>query len=257
MNVDCFTYNGEREVLRIHLECTPWVDKYIIVEANQTFTGKPKPLYFFRDNRYYKPWWNKIDYFVVNQWDDEALWQEARNSPATKGAEHWKREFYIKESIQKALRSCGTQPDDVVYVGDVDEIPLQWDGPMPVKLRLKVYANYLNNRSNELFWGTYVAPYSEFKDKIINHERNRKDILSVEEEGWHFTSMGGLKEVQRKLNDTYTAETYATPTILEKLPELHARGLDVFGRGYEFKIDESEWPTYLQENRNKFKHLCL
>ena len=67
MIIDSFTYNGEKEMLRLHLSMlSSYVDKFLIVEANQTFSGYKKPLYFFRDQRYVKPFWKKIEYFVVN-----------------------------------------------------------------------------------------------------------------------------------------------------------------------------------------------
>ena len=92
MLYDIFTFNGEREILKLHLNIMDdYVDKFIIVEANKTFTGKSKPLYFFRDQRYFKPWWKKIEYYVVNNWDDPHIWEMALQSPNTKGAAHLKR----------------------------------------------------------------------------------------------------------------------------------------------------------------------
>lgn len=255
-NISVITYNGERDILKLHLSCTDsWVDKYIIVEANQTFTGRPKILYFFRDNRMFKKWWRKIDYYVVNNWEDETLWSLARNSPNTKGAHHWQNEFYIKENIQKALKHTGVQDNDTLYIGDVDEIPEQYSGPLPAKLKLTVYAYYLDNKSSEEFWGTYVAPYSYVKDKVLNHERSRTDIRTQDTHGHHFTSMGGLKEVQRKLNDSYTPESYNTAEVQQLLPQRHREGKDYLGRPFTFTHDQDAWPNYLKDNRQLFRHL--
>lgn len=260
MIYDVFTYNGELSVLKLHLNITsPFVDKYIIIEANQTFSGHPKPLYFFQQQRFVQPFWGRINYHVINDWDDEDRWELARKSPNTQGAAHWKREFYMKESIHDALEENGVQDDDLCLIGDVDEI---WEGDpeakefnLPAKLKLKVYSYYLNNRSNEQFWGTYAARYKDFKGKILNHERSRTDIRTQEEHGWHFTSMGGLKEVQRKLNDSYTQETYNTARVQELLPSNHRNRLDFLGRDFTFKLSEDEWPTYLKENKHLYKPL--
>lgn len=255
--IDVFTFNGEREILKLHLSILgDYVDKFIIVEANKTFSGYDKPLYFFRDQRYFKPWWKKIEYYVVNDWEDEGLWDLARNSPNTKGAAHWQQEFYIKESIKKALIKAKVQDDDVVYLGDVDEIWSPYEAVVGInKLKLKVYAYYLNNRSNEEFWGTVVAPYRAIKDKVFNHIRSHPEYRTEREWGWHFTSMGGLKEVQRKLNDSYTTESYNTAQIQELLPERHRKGSDYLGRDFTFQIDESQWPDYLTKNKAQYKHL--
>jgi beta-1,4-mannosyl-glycoprotein beta-1,4-N-acetylglucosaminyltransferase len=257
--VDVFHYNGERDVLRIHLSATPWVDKYIICEAKTTFTRKPKELYFFRDQRYFKPWWPKMDYYVINDnYSDEEV-KLAQQSPNTQGADHWTWEFLQKERILKGLKACGVQDDDIVYVGDVDEVPMPFhresEGMYPSKLKLKVYAYYLNNRSDEQFWGTYVAPYRLFKDKILNHERLRTDIRTDKEYGWHFTSMGGYDEVKRKLESSYTAESYYTPEVQASLRQRVESGSDYIGRHFNFVTDEESWPDYIKENRAKYKHL--
>lgn len=259
MIYDIFTYNGERDTLKLHLSIlNDYVDKFIICEANQTFTGNPKPLYFFRDQRYFKQFWPKITYYVINDWNDQTLWDMAHNSPNTQGAEHWKREFYIKESIHKALK--GIQDTDTVFIGDVDEIinpQASFESMTPVKAKLDVYTYYLNNKSNEQFWGTLIANYKDIKGHCLNHMRTNTDFNSQEVLGYHFTSMGGFKEVQRKLNDSYTAESYNTAQTQALLKQRLEERKDYLGRDFSFSIDETAWPLYLTENREKYKHLCL
>lgn len=258
--IDTFTFNGENELLRLHMGIlNEYVDRFIIVEANKTFTGKDKPLYFFRDQRFFKQYWNKIRYYAVTDWDDVGLWEQAMKSPNTTGAAHWKREFYIKESIHKALIANEVQDDDVVLVGDVDEVidPLaQLESETPIKAKLRVYANYLNQRSDEVFYGTLVAQYKDIKGKCLNHLRSDKELYSQGEYlGWHFTSMGGVDEVRRKLNDSYTAESYNTFEVQQLLPERIKNGQDYLGRNFQFTKDETEWPAYLKANRAKYQAL--
>ena len=260
--IDVFTFNGENAVLRLHLSILDqYVDRFVIVEANKTFTGFDKPLYFFRDQRFFKKWWKKIDYYVVNDWDDPQLWEQAIRSPNTKGADHWKREFYIKESIHKALKYAKVQDDDTLLLGDVDEIidpTVKYESDSPFKAKLRVYAYYLNNLSNEEFYGTIVARYGDIKDKILNHVRSDTSLHSKGDPlGWHFTSMGGIDEVRRKLNDSYTPETYNTYDVQEQLPNRVRQGVDYLGRPFTFVKDESQWPLFLKQNRDKFDRLCL
>ncbi len=259
--IDTFTYNGEFQVLKLHLAVLdPYVDRFIIVEANKTFTGEDKPLYFFRDQRFFKPWWKKIDYYVVNDWDDVELWQQAMNSPNTQGASHWKREFYIKESIHKALKKFNVQDDDLLFIGDVDEIinpKANYESDTPIRARLLVYACYFNNMSNEVFWGTLVAQYGDIKDKCLNHLRSDTTLNSQGDYlGWHFTSQGGLEEVRRKLNNTYSIESGNTPLLQQVLPERLKLGIDYIGRPFVFELNEDKWPQYLKDNRGKFHLLC-
>lgn len=259
--IDTFTYNGEMQILRLHLSIlNKYVDKFIIVEANKTFTGNDKPLYFFQQQRFFKPWWSKIDYFVVDQWDDTALWTQAVNSPNTVGAGHWTREFYIKENIHKALVKSNVQDEDTLFIGDVDEIidpTVEFRSEKPVKAKLRVYSYWLNNRSTEPFWGTLMCQYGDIKDKCLNHLRSDKTLYSQGEYlGWHFTNMGGTEEIRRKLNDSYTKESYNTFEVQRYLPERIKQNKDYLGRDFEFKVDESEWPEFLKQNRAKYLSLC-
>lgn len=259
MLYDIFTYNGEREILKLHLSIlNDYVDKFIIVEANKTFSGNDKPLYFFREQRYFKQWWKKIEYFVVNDWDDPVIWEQAIKSPNTRGAQHWKREFYIKESIQKALKSSKLQDDDICFIGDVDEIidpTIEYTSETPLKAKLRVYSYYLDNESSEDFHGTLIAEYKDIKGKCLNHIRNDKNLTKGPYLGWHFTSQGGLKEVQRKLNDSYTEESYNTKEIQQHLPHNHKKSIDFLGRNFTFKVNEEHWPQYLKKNKELYKNL--
>lgn len=261
MTYSVITYNGEMQILRLHLSIlSNYVDKFIIVEADRTFTGITKPLYYFQQQRYFKEWWNKIEYYPVVQWDDVGLWEKAITSPNTKGAEHWKREFYIKENIQKALRKFNVKDEDTLLIGDVDEIldpETHFESDTPVKAKLRVYAYWLNNRSNEEFYGTLICQYKDIKDKCLNHIRSDTSLNSKGGYlGWHFTSMGGMDEVRRKLNDSYTSDSYNTFEVQQLLPERLKQGKDYLGRAFSFTIDESEWPEFLKENREKYRYLC-
>ena len=259
MVVDAFTYNNERELLEIRLNILDdSVDQFVIMEATKTFSGKPKPLYFERDKGLFKKWEHKIKYYVLDDWDNKEIWQTARNSPNTdygKGAQHWLQEFYIKEHLKVPLAHL--KDDDLCFIGDVDEI---WDsrftyetpGTWTFKLGLKVYTYYLNQRSDEVFYGTMVGRYGDIKDKCFNHLRTNPDFR-LDDCGWHFTSLkGGLR---RKLDDSYTEESYNTPWVQTHLEENIEKNKDFLGRGFKYWIDESEWPKFLKVNREKYKHL--
>jgi hypothetical protein len=250
MIYDVITYNGEADLLEIRLNLLKdYVDQFIIVESRYTFSGKVKPLYFLRETDRYKNF--PIKFFQINEWDDE-LRELAKSSPNTKGmgSYHWEREFFQKESIKKAL--VHLQDDDIVFIGDCDEI---WDPSALTlkgvqKLKLRVYSYYLNNRSDEEFWGPIVGKYKNIKNEVLNHLRTKAQ-KTKEYHGWHFTNMGGLEQVRRKLNDSYTAESYNTPEIQNKLEERFGKS-DYIGRNFTFTIDDSELPMI---DRVKYSHL--
>lgn len=256
MVYDVITYNGEREVLEMRLNIlNEHVDRFVVVEAKTTFSGYKKPLYFSLHENHFEEWWKKIDYHIINEKYTEEEYQLAEHSPNTVGATHWKNEFLQKESILKAIKHL--EDNDTVYIGDVDEIWRPYDCILtePIKLKLKVYSYYLNNRSSEDFCGTLVSKYGDVKNECLNHLRtdSRK---SEGYYGWHFTSMGGYKEVARKLNDSYTAESYNTLSTQQNLQNRLKNGIDYLGRDFTFKVDESEWPQWLKKNKSNYKHLC-
>lgn len=255
---DVCTYNGERDILKLHFEIlNPYVDRFIVCEAKTTFSGYKKPLYFSEHERSFKKWWHKIDYYIINENYSFPEIELAEMSPNTKGAKHWKHEFLQKESIKKALIRSGVKDNDIVYIGDADEIWEPYEGKLPAKLKLRVYAYYLNNRSSEEFWGTLVSRYIDIRDSCLNHMRSDTTLRVNEARGWHFTSMGGIREVRRKLNDSYTNESYNTYEVQSLLPERLRKGVDYLGRPFEFHEETLEWPLYLQRNKEKFQHLLL
>lgn len=251
MIVDCVMYNGEKELWDIHYNVLKdVVDEFIVIEAPTTFSGLSKPLYFNEIKSSYDVKYHVIDERYTK--DEIAL---AESSPNTRGASHWKHEFLQKESIKKALTHL--KNDDIVFIGDVDEI---WDTrtlrrTFPLKLRLRVYTYYLNNRSSEKFWGTLVSPYGMIKELCLNHFRTNAP-KSNEMLGWHFTSMGGYREVVRKLINSYTEDSYWTPNVQQNLEKNIAENKDFLGRDFTYLLDERDWPRYLKENREKYKHLC-
>lgn len=255
MTVDCVTYNGEADLLEIRLNVLDaYVDEFIIVEARTTFTNREKPLYYERDKKRFEKWWPKIKYFIIEEDYTSEEIALAERSSNTRGAVHWKHEFLQKERIKQALTHL--RDTDTVFVGDVDEI---WNPEavyytdIPMKLRLWVYAYYLNNRSSEIFHGPIRSRYLHIRFTILNHLRTSA-LKNMSQSGWHFTNMGGIMEVRRKLNDSYTAESYNTPSVQMNLESRFGR-MDYLGRNFVFWRDESEWPQYLKDNRAKYAKL--
>lgn len=253
MVIDVFTFNGEYDLLEIRLNIlNDYVDEFIIVEAPTTFSGLPKPLYYEEQKERYKQWHNKIKYFIIDESYSDNEISLAESSPNTRGADHWKREFLQKESIKKSLTHL--KDDDICFIGDVDEIwtPDALEIDMCQKLKLRVYTYYLNNRSSEEFYGGIIASYDVIRDNCLNHLRttsSRTDNYY----GWHFTSLkDGLR---RKLTDSYTEESYATPQVMNSLESNVESNRDFLGRGFTYKSDESELPKYLLDNKEKWKHL--
>lgn len=265
MVIDVITYNGEVDLLEIRLNILhQYVDKFIIVEFTETFIGKPKKISFMNEDSWRvirNPKWSKKVSLYLQKPEDWLKYKElAESSPNTKGAEHWKQEFMQKESIKDCIvrKHQPFNDDDIVFIGDCDEI---WDPEIlkgytgtPCKLSLRVYTYYLNNRSSEKFYGTFLSPYGYIKDKCLNHLRtNAYRCEPYFYDGWHFTSMA--HQLHQKLEDSYTEDSYATPEVMANLYRNIESNKDFLGRDFTYKVDESDWPPWLKENREKFAHL--
>lgn len=251
MVVDVCTYNGEKELWDIHYNVLKdHVDEFIVVEFDKTFSGIDKPSTFQTAE------YPDVKYYYVGEDYYSKYAEMAESSPNTQGATHWKREFMQKESIKDALTHL--KDDDVVFIGDVDEVwaPDVYDISHPIKFKLDVYTYWLNNRSSEKFWGTLASKYVHIKDNCLNHIRSTNHYKTTEAHGWHFTSQGGYNAVDKKLKDSYTEETYYNQWVKDNLEQNIAQNKDFLGRDFEYTIDESEWPQYLKDNREKYAHLC-
>lgn len=266
---DIFTFFNELELLEIRLNILDkYVDHFVIVEATETFSGLPKPLYFEQNKKKFEKWKDKIIHYVVDDYpNDKELCAMADLSPNVPkgGPQHWHREFYQKETIKKALLNLSD--DDICFVSDVDEI---WNPEVKIdytkndifKLRQDVYVYYLNNRSSEPWAGTLVTKYKNIKNNCLNHLRtaSKTKYTYIKNGGWHFTNMGGVNEIRKKLNASYTSESYNTSDVQSKLEErirtnkdYIGRKFDYMGRAFTFWVDESDLPKYLLDNKEKYK----
>lgn len=251
MIYDIITYNGEWELFEIRYNILKdFVDEFRVIEFDKTFSGRPKRALF-------RQRFDKVKHYFVT----EDIWSKykdlAVSSPNTqygKGAQHWVTEFCQKEAIKDCLTDL--KDHDKCFIGDCDEVYENYRLflGLPAKLKLRVYSYYLNNRSSEGFWGTLVAFYKTIKGECLNHLRANTE-KTVTEQGWHFTSIGGYEKVRQKLTDSYTEETYAPSIVLENLERNIQENHDFLGRGFTYKKDESEWPRYLKDNKEKYKHL--
>ena len=152
--------------------------------------------------------------------------------------------------------------DDIIYIGDADEI---WnpDNMPPIgrwKLEQKVYAYYLNNRSSEWWEGTSVMQYKDVKEDTLDnlraHDIHRKHMKAPTfgNGGWHFTNCQSYDNIIRKIK-SYSHQEINTSQVKGNLRWAIDNNKDFIGRDFQMWIDESQWPEYLKNNRNAYKHL--
>lgn len=274
---DIFTFFNELELLELRLAIlNDYVDEFVIVEATETFSGKPKKLFYAEHKNKFKRYHSKIRHYIIDTVPtDEADFLKKLNARNTnelerriirdalssdnvpKGQLHWLKEFYQKESIKKAITNL--RDDDICFVSDVDEI---WNPEVRVdlsrddiyKLRQLVYIYYLNNRSNEPWAGTLVTKYKNIKNNCLNHLRTKSKTkyTYINNGGWHFSFQGGEERIKTKL-ESYGHQEFNTEEVKKGISKKIKNNEDFVGRKFKFWVDESDLPRYILENKEKYQ----
>lgn len=256
MVYDLFTYNGEADMLELRFNIlSPYVDKFIICESTQTFSGNPKPLYWAERGDRFEEWEDKVIYQVISDFSDSEIIEQMNDREYVDQAS-FQRAFYQKEYLRKTLESLNPIDEDVIYYGDVDEVwtPQEIDDT-PHKLRQIAYSYYLNNRSPEDWRGTVVMKYKNLKSKCLNDFRAHPKEEDIRENGgWHFTNLGGIDAIRLKIQ-SYDHQEVNIPIVTNGLEERLANNMDFLGRDFQFWVDESELPQYILDNKEKYIHL--
>ncbi len=256
MIYDLQMFSGEYDTLEIKFNLLPFVDKFIICEGAETFSGNPKILYWAeRDQDRFDEWQDKVIYHVVSNYDNQEIIDQTKGRPYV-SEPAFQRAFYQKESLRVVLESLNPDNEDIIYYGDTDEVYKEQGVDDKVhKLRQLAYSYYLNNRSPEDWRGTIVTKYKNLRGKCLNDMRaNPVEADIINDAGWHWTNLGGLGEVKRKI-ESYDHQECNIPWVKDGLEERMENNEDFLGRGFKFWVDDSQLPEYLLENKAKYSHL--
>jgi hypothetical protein len=246
---DCFPFLDELEVLEIKLnELYDHVDHFVLVECAETFRGNPKPFHFAENKQKFSKFLDKIIHVTVAE-------RFETDDP-------WARETYQRNQILRGLVNC--KDDDIVIIEDLDEIirasklpeiiaPLLTNQMRYVPCTQTLYTYSLDrygHPGNVVHWrGSVAAKYADVKLKTPQGIRVEKDgPYAVPEAGWHFTYMGGVERVIKKLENFSHCEL---DNAFYKNPErirADANALPLV------KIDET-YPQFVQNNIPYFKEL--
>ena len=114
MVVDCFTFFNEIDLLEFRLEfLDKYVDKFVIAEANITYSGKDKPYNFELDQKRFKKWKDKIHYIKVNLQKEGIVFNNDITAHTPENG-HWKLENAQRNALYEA--SSFISDDDTVIV---------------------------------------------------------------------------------------------------------------------------------------------
>jgi len=191
---DCFPYMNEYISLKIRFrELYDVVDKFIIVESNETFQGNLKQFNFEKIRHQFAEYEDKIHYVKITK--------------RLKTDNPWERRTYQVNHVLQGLNECGAQDHDVVIFSDVDEIPPKAHvaglerrvkkGHRYVFMQ-KMYERFLNSRSKKtsIWSGTAMTTFqniSELTPEGLRRHARVTDTGYLQKvwAGWHFSSVYG------------------------------------------------------------------
>jgi beta-1,4-mannosyl-glycoprotein beta-1,4-N-acetylglucosaminyltransferase len=280
--IDVFTFYNELDMLELRLEMLDsFVDKFVIIECIETFSGKSKPLFYQENKERYKKWNHKIVHHVT--YDPAKSFQDLQDRILSKdtdeltkqiciqaltssnvpiGELHWLKEFYQKENIRRALIKANLDPQDLCFIGDLDEIwntDLEYEAIDQLsiyKLKQIVYSGKMNMRSSEDWAGTLLTRYKNVENSCLSHLRNpsKTSYIYVENAGWHFTFMGGKEQIKKKL-EAYGHQEYNNELVKSQIENRLENSQDVLGRNeFRYWLDESQLPEYILKNRDRYNN---
>ena len=264
MIIDSFLFFQELDLLEIRLEYLyPIVDKFVIVEARQSFKGNAKDYIFEKNINRYEKYLDKIIYHKIE--DIHFIYEELidflkkSNSKVSKKISLFieKHDYYDKNNLSYILdsyhRECihialenNCKDDDIILLSDLDEIP-----PFEIVRNLKLenklnelsvfvqheFQYYLNNYAKDNWYGTIVSPYKLIKEHSLNQLRkNSSRCKVISNSGYHFTSIGNKKSIINKI-ENWGHQEFNNDIIKDNLEENIKNGKDIF---YRFKKNKNK-----------------
>ena len=107
---DCFTFYNELDLLELRLtELYDFVDHFVLVEADTTYTSVPKPFYYEENKQRYARWADKIIHIKVT---------DMPHSP-----DAWVNDIFQRNQIARGIADAA--PEDLIMICDLDEIVRQ------------------------------------------------------------------------------------------------------------------------------------
>jgi beta-1,4-mannosyl-glycoprotein beta-1,4-N-acetylglucosaminyltransferase len=288
---DCFMYFDEDIVLDVRLNfLDKYVDKFVIIESEFNHKGeKRSPL--FDINKFLK-FKDKIEYILIQTMPNEIeLISEKDNKEEVYRKSifnAWKRENYQRNQIKKGL--VGASNEDWIIISDLDEIPNlekidikeikedliffkqdmmyykfnlklkdhEWPGSKACKMKNLISPQWIRDIKSK--------KYSWWRVDTFFSKRKYNNIFFVKDGGWHFSYLKSPKNIEKKLKSYLHHIDYDLNPVGEKRIEKMINNkrtiynIKVDQKKNKFdgvnklsKIDINLLPSYILENKDKFK----
>jgi beta-1,4-mannosyl-glycoprotein beta-1,4-N-acetylglucosaminyltransferase len=260
MIIDIFPFFNELDVLELRLRVLEnVVDKFIAVQAEETHSGLPKPIYFNPQDERWKQWSNRLETVIL---------------PKIPNAENrWVRENAPREAIPHIIKDVPN--DEVILMSDVDEIP----DPHLVKDYSKIVRHhkwvgfstachyyYLNLRTQRPHRCIMLVQAQRMRENGGQYFRDRhhKPRVGPIKGGWHFSYLGGIDAIITKLSSFAHSEfdiesiknsKYLASCISQKR-SFFPKHFHANHEGQFYQVPLTELPIEIQNHPERYaKHL--
>jgi beta-1,4-mannosyl-glycoprotein beta-1,4-N-acetylglucosaminyltransferase len=217
--VDSFLFYNEIKLLEFRLkELNDVVDAFILVESTKTFKGDPKPLHFENNKHLFLEYLPKITHIIIENPPD---------SP-----DPWVRERHQRNEIQRGIEKLQLQDDDILYLGDLDEIikpellvearSIGFTGCVCIRLDLYYYNLYTYVDTQWDHAKLMNIGYAKSVNYNLTSVRVKElgEYAVVVNGGWHFSYFGGAEQISKKLKDfahqEYNFDTYTNVSSIQQ-----------------------------------------
>jgi len=266
---DCFPFYNELDLLELRLtELYDKVNHFVIVEADTTYTSRPKPFYFEENKQRYSQFLDKIIHIKVTDMP--------RNPDA------WVNDVFQRNQIARGI--VDADPDDLILISDCDEIIrpealdyMKTSDQSLFALRMTLHNfkfNYMKlNPDRYSPWG--MAGKRRFFDEIgpdafrqlrfqffnAPYQFKNDGCEVIEHAGWHFGYMGDKDWLLDKAQSFAHTEVN-TPEFLKQIdPEASIASRTEWNQSsdarYEIVELDSYFPKTVINNREKYQKYIL
>ena len=266
-----------------------FVEKFIVVESLFTHSGERKKQNFKIEN--FSKFKNKIEYILLkeNPKNIYEIKKDDKNDLGKTIDNANSREIFQRNAIEKGLKEVND--NDWLIISDVDEIPnlenlnlnkiqnkiilfnqlfccyklnlfsktINWHGSRMIKKKDLKNPQWLRDIKSK--------KYSIFRLDILFSNKKYRDILFVNNGGWHFSYLKDAKGVEDKLKSIRHHVDYElNPVGVEKLEtmikdkklvynyKLDQRAEDKFSDNEILEdLNLDKLPKYIIDNKNKYE----
>ena len=262
--IDAFVFFDELDLLESRLAYLyDYVDLFLIVESNKTFTGKSKDYYYEKNEERFSRFKHKVVYLKHSAEDVNKL-----SSSYVQQQDAWTYEYSQRELISDNLHKF--PQDSCIMINDVDEFPSR-DFILYMKDNTSAKWRFSRIEMDNYYYfanckcygrhAKWIAPfYSRAdllmnSDLLLNHLRSLSFSMPIQKNsGWHFSYLGGYQKIKSKLDSFAHQELNIekfnnSQSIIDKIKA----GQDLFERdNYEYGyISSKHLPDELRCLLNK------